>query len=365
MVTPRPVYVVAPDPDIDMAVRAEVDSLGGERAAKVIPLLSEPAEDHHLAVECHRTPEARQAGRGSFGERLSLWPRAMGWRAIPHLRTGSCIADNALAAGATSVHAHGGPHAFTVGAFARRLSGLQLTATVHAVASLARPDIEALGEAKAVFAISRHTVKALRERDVEADLLYPTAAASPAWRPARALDRDRSGIAVLVPSVPGDTAVLLDAAHRVGGDVRFWVAGGGNEGLREVVATTGLSRRFTFFDRLVAGEAPLLTASCDIMLLPELTAASDLPFNVVIALEAGVPVVGPKARGLREVLPGHMFEEPTGEAVAEALAPLIADGDLRRRAGDRNRRFAAENLGPGNLDKLHRTFLDLTGGWSR
>ena len=246
--------------------------------------------------------------------------------------------------------------------FASVLAGLRLTATVHSAGPLSRADIEALDMAERVFGISGHTVRALREWDIHAELVYPSAAVSPSWRPGRALERDRSGVVVFVPELPVDSSVLVDAAHRVGGDARFWAAGDADERLREEVASTGLSRRIAFFGPTIPGEASLLTATSDIVFLPEMPAASDLPFPVVMAMEAGLPIVGPKARGLREVLSGHMFDDPSGKAAAEALAPLIADEGLRRRAGERNRRFAAENLGPGNVDKLRRAFMDPTGG---
>ncbi|HID73532.1 MAG TPA: glycosyltransferase, partial [Thermoplasmata archaeon] len=334
MPNPKIVYVVPPETPLDGAIRAEIDALSSAHV-EICPLLATPTDAPSVARECERTAEGRMAGRGSLSERLSLLPRALRWKALKALGVGACIADTALAAGATSIHSHVGAPSLHAGLFAARLAGLPLSVTVHTASAVRWRGSDSLGRVEHVFAVSRYTARRLEEADIDAKVVYPSPIASPSANPERRLDRDGSDPVVYIPHIPPEPRLVVDIVHRTS-RAHFWIAGPSAAPLREMVSRTGCSRRVTFFGRIIPDEAPLLAASCDVLLMPELPPCTDLPFDVVLAMTAGRPVVAPARRGIPEVVREHTFREIGGQAIHGALAPLLEDPDLRERAGDRN-----------------------------
>jgi colanic acid/amylovoran biosynthesis glycosyltransferase len=87
-----------------------------------------------------------------------------------------------------------------------------------------------------------------------------------------------------------------------------------------------------------------------VLLAPSVTASDGdqegIPVAIMEAMAAGVPVVATRHSGIPELVvdgeTGLLVDEHDADGLADAVARLIADPDLRRRLGDGGRRVVAE-----------------------
>jgi len=159
---------------------------------------------------------------------------------------------------------------------------------------------------------------------------------------------ERKGLDVLLRAL---------AAPAVSGlDWRLDVAGPGElAAFRGLAAGLGLSHRVAFAGPVDAGAAAGLLERADLLVLP--SRAEGMPMAILEAMAHGRPVVatrvGDVADAVQHGRTGLLVPPGDSQALAEALALLVADPDLRRRLGDAGRRrFAhAFDIGAAN-DRL-------------
>jgi len=93
-------------------------------------------------------------------------------------------------------------------------------------------------------------------------------------------------------------------------------------------------------------DMPELLASCDIAVLPSYH--EGLPTFLLEAAASGLPLVATDIPGCRRVvtpgLNGLLVPPRDARALAEAIACLLEDADLRRRYGEASRRIAVERF---------------------
>ena len=146
----------------------------------------------------------------------------------------------------------------------------------------------------------------------------------------------RKGIRFLVEAV----ARLADRFP----DVRLVVAGDGFERpeLEALARRLGIAERTRFLGAVPNGELPRFYRAAAVSVIPSLEEGFGIPAAEAMGCE--VPVVASDAGGLPEVVEDGVtgFVVPRGdaEALARALATLLADADLRRRMGRAGRRRA-------------------------
>jgi glycosyltransferase involved in cell wall biosynthesis len=108
-------------------------------------------------------------------------------------------------------------------------------------------------------------------------------------------------------------------------------------------------------------------AAFDAMMLP--SANEGTPVSAIEALAAGRPVVATRVGGVPDVVrdgeDGFLVETGAVDALADRLARLAADPDLRRRMGDAGRarvlpRYSVERL-IDDVDLLYRSLLEAAG----
>jgi glycosyltransferase involved in cell wall biosynthesis len=135
------------------------------------------------------------------------------------------------------------------------------------------------------------------------------------------------------------------------GSACFLLAGNGplDEKLRGLVTTAGLAGRL----RLLGWreDMPLLVGLCDLYVLSSY--AEGLPISIVEAMAAGKPVVSTRVRGCEDAVSdgvtGLLVPPRDPRALADAMARLLDDPDLRQRFGQAGRRMAAERYDAGRL----------------
>jgi glycosyltransferase involved in cell wall biosynthesis len=139
-------------------------------------------------------------------------------------------------------------------------------------------------------------------------------------------------------------AVLLDAARRLGDRARFALAGDG-EALERTRAAAADVPTVRLLGR--RSDVPAILEASDALVLPSL-ANECLPYAILEAMAAGLPVVGTDVAGIpEEIADGETgYVVPPGDAAALAAAiGRLADDPTRARAlGEAGRRRAAQRF---------------------
>lgn len=119
----------------------------------------------------------------------------------------------------------------------------------------------------------------------------------------------------------------------------------------EVAAETTLAERLGV-DRLCyflgeRDDLPDVLAACDVLVMP--SQHEGLGMAALEALSCGLPVVATDVPGLRDVVTNGQtgtLVEARAEALAAAIACLVADSELRERLGGEGRRRVIERFSP-------------------
>jgi glycosyltransferase involved in cell wall biosynthesis len=130
---------------------------------------------------------------------------------------------------------------------------------------------------------------------------------------------------------------------------RLWVVGGevaGHEGCRAqleaLAAELGIQSRVTVTG--LREDVPALMQAADVCVLASRQEA--MPLSIAEAQLAGRPVVATRVGDVptmvRDGLSGYLFKPGDADAMAEAMARLAADADLRRDFGHAGRLHAAQ-----------------------
>ena len=139
-------------------------------------------------------------------------------------------------------------------------------------------------------------------------------------------------------------AVLLEAARALGDRARFALAGAGEAFERTRAAAAELPT-VRFLGR--RADVPAILAASDALVLPSL-ANECLPYAILEAMAAGLPVVGTDVAGIpEEIADGETgYVVPPGDpaALADAIGRLADGRDRARTMGEAGRRRAAEQF---------------------
>jgi colanic acid/amylovoran biosynthesis glycosyltransferase len=166
------------------------------------------------------------------------------------------------------------------------------------------------------------------------------------------------------------TALLLDAMPRVEGRLAVIGEGPLRRDLERRVAALGLGERVRFLGNLLPDEVAGWMARAWLLAVPSLAArdgdSEGLPTVAAEAAAAALPVVASNHSGLPEAVvdgeTGLLVPEGDGEALAQAMATLLASGDLRGRMGVAARRLAEERFDAAKQAAgLERVYDRVTG----
>jgi glycosyltransferase involved in cell wall biosynthesis len=183
---------------------------------------------------------------------------------------------------------------------------------------------------------------------------------APAAAPATGIGYDRGALNVAVVAAFEERkghAVLLDAARKLGGRARFALAGDG-EALERTRAAAADAPTVRFLGR--RSDIPAILRASDALVLPSL-ANECLPYAILEAMAAGLPVVGTDVAGIPEEIAdgetGYVVPPGDADALAAAIARLADDPARARAFGDAGRRRAVERFA------IDRMIAETTALW--
>ncbi len=140
--------------------------------------------------------------------------------------------------------------------------------------------------------------------------------------------------------------------------VRFVVAGSGPQEsrLREIAYAAGLGEHLRFLGHVPS--AASVIGACEVVVIPSLSEGFSLVAAEAMALAK--PVVATRVGGVTDVVAdgetGLLVPPADPEALAAAVARLLADPDLARTMGTAGARRAEEHF---TLDRMVRGYLEL------
>ncbi len=281
------------------------------------------------------------------------------------LRAGGLLASavellaRSNSAGFSHVHAHSCANAAHVVALARLLGGPSYSLTLHG-------DLKVYGDGHALkfrdatfVSVVTHALQeqVVRETGIEisrapvirmgvdTDLLCPKA-----WneqeeaetKPFRAVT-----VARLNRTKGHVYAVKAIARLRDQGlPIRYEIAGTGPEqaAIEEEISRLGLEDQVRLLGGLAEHEVARLLSSADAFLLTSYGLGEAAPVSVMEAMATGLPVICSRIGGTAEMIDdqqnGFLVDQKQPEQIAEALALLVNDRDLRRRIGEEARQRA-------------------------
>jgi glycosyltransferase involved in cell wall biosynthesis len=152
---------------------------------------------------------------------------------------------------------------------------------------------------------------------------------------------------------PKDTRTLLEAAARVPGEWQLQLVGDGPDRAALEPLT---SDRIRFTGE--RNDVPALLATASAFVLS--SRSEGLPISVIEAMAAGLPVVASDVGGMGELVEdgatGILVPAGDVEALADALARIVGDAELRTALGDAGRRRAEQLF---DLPAFRQAHLDL------
>lgn len=267
--------------------------------------------------------------------------------------------------GLTHLHAHFGSVAAAVARLAARIAGITYSVTLHAKdifhegvdrAALA----ERLRDAALAITVSDFNERYLRDQYGDATRtlvriyngidLDAFAHESPAVRP-----RTVVGVGRLVEKKGFDHLVAAVALMRSRGhDVRLDLVGGGSEesALRALAADLRVTDLVTFHGPLTQTETREVIRGAAALAAPCVVGADGnrdgLPTVILESLALGTPVVATPVTGIPEAIvhrrTGLLVPEADPVALADALALLVDDPDLRCELAAAGRRHVREHF---------------------
>lgn len=123
-------------------------------------------------------------------------------------------------------------------------------------------------------------------------------------------------------------------------DIVVWIVGEGPLDLRRMAKDAGVSDKVIFLGVLGPDLLAIVYDACDMLVQPSRTASDGdmegIPAVLMEAMSRGKPVISTRHAGIPELVEEILIDERDSDALAEAIARLADDPDLRKKLGARN-----------------------------
>jgi glycosyltransferase involved in cell wall biosynthesis len=262
--------------------------------------------------------------------------------------------------GVRQIHCHFGDHKLFIGYYCRRLTGLPLSVTIHSHELHVNRNEQmfriALRECERIFAISELAVDLLVNRyGAPADrvALSRLCVDLSDWSdkaPLRVVTVGRfepqKGFEYLFRAA----ALLRDL------DIEFVVVGFGPIDVKALARDAGVENCVVFFEKLGQAQLRMLYQQSDIYCLPSIQhpeqGMEGIPVVLMEAMSCGMPVVATSCGAVGEIVDEILVEERDAQQLADAIARLAGDSELRIQQGMRNRQIVEQKFSMENIQRF-------------
>lgn len=270
--------------------------------------------------------------------------------------------------GIQHIHCHFGDLKFFIGYYCSRMLDLPLTVTVHAYEILMNPNPGmfklAASECKAIVVQSE-----FNKREVMREFGVP----EEKFRIIRAHgdmsdERTRTSVKALIVAEFREKKgheVLFRALKKLGrDDITLWVVGEGILDVRQMAADIGVLHLVTFLGRQKKDVINILYDACDFLVQPSRTTADGdregIPAVIMEAMSHHKPVISTRHTGIPEVVSEILVDENDVDGLAEAIARLADNPEVRTELGDRNYELIKREFSDDAVLQLKRLYEGAT-----
>ena len=298
------------------------------------------------------------------GRYLSLFSSALRLGALREFAIAMYFAREMAAWGAQHIHCHFGDSKLYTGYFCSRWLGLPITVTLHAYEIHRNPNpamLKLAVERCSKVVVQSHFNKDLVMRNfgIAEDKIVLIRAHGD-------MSEDSAGDRIKLLMVAEfrekkGHEILFSAVRKLGRfDLALWIVGEGPLDVRAMAEEAGISAQTVFFGMLGKDVLNVLYDACDVFVLPSRTARDGdmegIPAVLMEAMSHGKPVITTRHAGIPELVEEVIVEENSVDELAEAIARLADDPDLRRRLGRRNQEIIARDYSDEAVVQLGEVF---------
>ncbi len=275
--------------------------------------------------------------------------------------------------GVTTVHCVEGLHSLAIGYYCHLLTGLPLSVTVHADALYMSDDWPIVHRALAACQFVTTVCEFNRAKLIDEFGLPPEHVHVVRLFVDYNAFKPNDKVKVLIVgqfSQRKGHETLLKAIKKLNrDDIHLWVVGEGTWGsvgdfvnVRQLAEDLNVTDRVTFFGSVSEAVLRVLYQTCDIFCLPsrKYVVNEGLPVSLMEAMACAKPVISTHHAGIPELVPDILIAENDDAALAEALAYLADNPQVRQEMGVRNRQIVMQNYSTTNVAQM----VDLFKGTS-
>lgn len=295
---------------------------------------------------------------------LRLLLFAVRMRAVVEFLLAQDFAQNMRSNGIVHIHCHFGDRKLFTGYFCHRILGLPLSVTVHAYEILMNPN-------PAMFRVAASACKTVvvQSEFNKSEIVRLFGVDQSKIRVIRAHgdvcdERLRQSVKILIAAEFTEKKgheVLFRAVKRLNrDDITVWVAGGGRLDVPKLAADIGVSHLVVFLGPLKKDLMHLVYDACDIFVHPSRTVANGdregIPAAIMEAMSHHKPVISTRHSAIPELVPEVLVEENDVEGLADAIARLADNPQLRVEMGERNYEIIKRNYSDHAVLRLKEVF---------
>ena len=266
--------------------------------------------------------------------------------------------------GVTRIHCHFGDRKLYTGYFCSKFTDLPLSVTVHAYEILRNPNprMFKLAAAECEFVVvqsefnKREIIRLFGVDESKIRLIRAHGDTSGERAPA--------SVKILIVAAFVEKKgheVLFEAIRRLGrDDITVWVAGTGKLDVPKMAGDCGLAEQTVFFGAVGQEVLSVLYDACDMVVLPSRTASNGdregIPAVLMEAMSHRKPVISTTHAGIPELVPEILVPENDAGALADAIAHLADNPDVRARQGERNYEIIKRGFSEAAVLELKQEF---------
>lgn len=268
--------------------------------------------------------------------------------------------------GVSHIHCHFGDRKLFTGYYCSKLLNLPLSVTVHAYEILCNPNpaMFKLAAASCKWVV---TISEFNKQEIASIYGVPESKITVIHCHGDISDeRLSASIKLLIAAEFREKKgydILFKAIKKLGRkDITVWVAGRGKLDVAKMAEDLGVSDQVVMMGEVNRGVLDVLYDACDVFVLPSRTASDGdregIPVSIMEAMSHRKPVISTRHTGIPELVEDILVDENDVDGLAEAIARLADDPELRAQMGERNLEIIKRDFSDEATLKLKEIFTN-------